>query len=194
MIPKILHQTWKSKIYIPENFRFWSDSFSDCNPGLERRLYDDIDNRELLVKTVPQLLPLYQEFPREIFRVDFIRCLYLFYIGGVYADFDFQCLTEFTDIFSGDSNLFLGSMGTDYSFPHSIPNALMASNPNQGVWLGYLANIEQAWLSIHGSIEVQSPEWITGPVILRNTALQYQQDIVRFKNNIFQFITRHSLE
>lgn len=46
-------------------------------PELEIRLCDDADNRALLAETFPQLLELYDIFPKEIFRVDFIRPVYL---------------------------------------------------------------------------------------------------------------------
>lgn len=195
MIPEIIHHTWKSKVKIPRPFQFWRESFFECNPGIEHRLYDDFDNREVLEQTFPELLDLYQAFPKEIYRVDFIRPLYLFKWGGVYADMDFQCLKPFSAIFSGPASLVLGKMGTDDSFPHSIPNALMASSRHQGFWLGYIANIEHVWSSRSSlGLFEQGPDCITGSIVLRKTVLQYCADRNQFKAGVMEFIQRRSLK
>jgi hypothetical protein len=174
-IPFILHQSWKSKTDIPDRFKFWRDSFLELNPGIDYRFYDDNDNRALLAEFHPQLIPLYDSFPREIFRVDFMRPVYLFHFGGYYADLDFQCLRKLADIAIAD--IVLGKMGTDDSMPHCIPNALIASAPRQGFWLRYLDAIERTW---NDNREVQNvwehPEFVTGPVVLRNAVLRYQNN------------------
>jgi mannosyltransferase OCH1-like enzyme len=192
MIPPLLHQTWKST-NLPPNFKYWSDSFLECNPGIERRLYSDADNRALLAQTFPALLALYDEFPKEIFRVDFIRCVYLYCYGGVYADLDFQCLAPFSGVLLESDHIVLGRMGTDDDFAHSIPNAMMAATPGQGFWLGYLANIEARWRSRGKDDAEPAPEAYTGPAILRWNALQYQADRPRFTDMVARFVARHAL-
>ena len=127
MIPDILHQTWKSKTDIPEQFRLWRQSFAALNPDTEIRLYDDADNRALLAGTFPGLLPIYDSFPAEIFRCDYIRAIYLYKYGGYYADLDFQCLAPLDALEKWKGDVIVGQMGTDDSHRHSIPNAFMAS-------------------------------------------------------------------
>jgi mannosyltransferase OCH1-like enzyme len=175
MIPKILHQTWKSRDDFPYNFSEWSKSFKSTNPELPRTVYDDKDNRELIRRHIPNLLGLYDEFPREIFRADFVRPIYLFFQGGLYADLDFQCLRRLDSIFSPpELNLLLGRMGTDQTFAHSIPNAFMASSAHECFWLGYLAAMEAAWNTRkHQENIISQPEQITGPVVLREVVNLY---------------------
>ena len=189
-VPLLVHQTWKSKAVIPTNFSHWRNSIVETNPDLEIITYDDHDNRVLIQETFPQLLHLYDSFPEEIFRVDLIRCLYLFIRGGIYSDMDFQFLRNLTPLMLPDFGIILGKMGTDQKFPHSFPNAFMASTPNQAFWLGYLHFIETAWL--HKPIDAR-PEYITGPVILRKTFLAYKQDQKRFVQGVVDFIERHDL-
>jgi inositol phosphorylceramide mannosyltransferase catalytic subunit len=191
-IPQVLHQTWKSKIDIPENFALWRQSFLDCNPGIEARLYDDADNRALLAETFPSLLPLYEAFPREIFRADFIRPIYLFRFGGVYADMDFQCLQPLCGIRSGGSAVVLGRMGENEAFEHSIPNAIMLSQAGQGFWIGVLAFIEKAWHRNARDPAVR-PERVTGPVVLREAVSAYLEDRGAFQRRTRHFMTRHRL-
>ncbi len=195
MIPAILHQTWKSKREFPPNFEFWRKSFLECNPGIDYRLYDDEDNRQLLIDTFPELLSLYNAFPGEIFRVDFIRALYLFKWGGFYADLDFQCLQPFSSFLEQASGIVLGKMGTDDSHPDCLPNALMASNPGEGFWLGFLSCIENAW-RLRDKIEnfASRPEAITGPRVLRRAVLQFKTNPEKFRESVINFVARHHLQ
>ena len=170
-----------------------------CNPNIEQRIHNDYDNRQILQNTFPQLLDLYDSFPREIFRADFIRPVYLFEYGGLYADMDFQCLRPLNGIFESHHGIILGKMGTDDAFEHCIPNAMMASVQHQGFWLGYLAFIEEAWLSIN---KERSPvfqpekfltEKTTGSIVLRKAALEYITNKTLFKDRVEEFLKRHSI-
>lgn len=194
MIPNILHQTWKSKTEMPERFRFWRESFPQLNPDLEIRLYDDADNRALLAETFPQLLELYDIFPKEIFRVDFIRPVYLYKYGGYYADLDFQCLEPLTAI-NKSRDIVIGRMGTDETYWHSVPNAFMASTPNQAFWVGYLAHCVQWWKGLRDKPDIADrPEFVTGPVVLRANTLLYLHQRKTFKQAIHEFVAECALD
>lgn len=190
----LLHQTWKNSS-LPENFAYWRASFIDQNPGIEARLYDDEDNRSLVASTFPGLLPLYDAFPREIFRVDFVRPIYLFTRGGTYADLDYQCLRPLKEAFGEGSALILGRMGTDDSFPHAIPNAFMASTAGQAFWLGYLATMERRWEALRSRSGIASmPEHVTGPVVLKRTVDVYRQDMPGFARTVRNFVEAYRLD
>ncbi len=194
MIPAILHQTWKSKTQLPESFRHWRASFLELNPGFEFPLYDDADNRALLAQVFPQLLPLYDSFPREIFRADFIRPVYLYRSGGFYADLDFQCLAPLASL-AGAHDIVLGRMGSDESYPHSIPNALMASAAGQAFWIGYLAHCMSQWRALQSRPWIAGhPEFVTGPVVLRAAALLYVHRRELFRTIVCRFIHACALD
>jgi mannosyltransferase OCH1-like enzyme len=194
VIPAILHQSWKSKTDLPEPFRHWRSSFLELNPGFEFPLYDDADNRALLEQVFPQLLPVYDAFPREIFRADFIRPVYLYRFGGFYADLDFQCLAPLAGL-GGAHGIVLGRMGSDESFPHSIPNALMASPAGQAFWIGYLAHCVAQWRVMQQRPGIAArPEFVTGPAVLRTAVLLYLQQRELFAKIVRGFIGRCALE
>lgn len=193
LIPRIFHQTWKSKSDMDQRFQFWRNSFFLKNPDLHDQFYDDADNLNLVKRLVPSLLSLYREFPREIFRVDFVRPFYMFFKGGLYADLDFHCLRSFDEVFSTPNTIFLGSMGTDQYFAHSIPNAMMASPPSEGFWLGYLKNIEAAWDAKKSIANIErKPEQVTGPIVLKQTLSDYQ-NLEQFKQDVLAFARRHGI-
>jgi mannosyltransferase OCH1-like enzyme len=173
LVPRILHQTWKSKAALDRRQAYWRKSFFLCNPGLKDRFYDDTDNWNIVRRYAPLLEPIYREFPAEIFRVDFVRPLYMFLDGGLYADLDFHCLQGFDRIFSTPDTIFLGSMGTDPGFSNSIPNAILASPPGEGFWIGYLRNIVLHWEDLKRSRGTPHPEIVSGPLVLRKTYLEY---------------------
>jgi len=167
MIPRIIHQTWKSRTAIPPDLRAWRESFASLNPGWDLRLYDDADNRALVASFCPGLLPIYDAFPAEIYRADFVRPVYLYRDGGIYADMDMQCLQPL-EHYAFRDGVVLGSMGDDLTGPHSLPNAMMASAAGHGFWLLYLALIvaRARALGDGSSRQDRKVEHVTGPVVL----------------------------
>lgn len=194
IIPPIIHQTWKTKSGLSDRHALWRDSFVEGNPGFSFPLYDDADNLALVAERAISLLPAYQAFPREIYRVDMVRVLYLFFFGGFYADLDFQCLKPF-DKYCAFPNLLVGRMGTasrQENFEHEIPNALMASPPLDAFWLFYLNRIlkAQAVMDAGGEARV---EYVTGPVTLRRALLDYADHPQNARREVDEFLKAYPI-
>lgn len=167
-IPKIVFQTWKSRTIIPSNYRSWRESFFRLNPDYDVILWDDDDNRKFVEARFPWFLPIYDAYPREIFRADAVRPLFLFAVGGYYADMDCECLKNL-DFLRSRSDILLGQMGSDLDFEHSIPNALMASRPFQIFWLLYARLMIDVFETRRPMNDNDAtPEEFTGPILLRN--------------------------
>lgn len=168
--PRLIFQTWKSRTDIPFNYAQWSESFRRINPGFEHVLWDDFDNRRFIETFYPWFLPVYDAYPREIYRADAVRYFFLYQFGGLYADMDTECLKPVAPLFeSGD--VWLGRMGPDSDFPHSIPNAIMASRPRQEFWLlAIYLLLENAGMPGGPPAMVgKGPEAMTGPIVLKRT-------------------------
>gem|GEM_PF-1855129 len=163
--PSVIFQTWKSKTSLPSNYAQWSESFKQLNPDFEYFLWDDFDNRRFIEIYYPWFLPVYDGYPREIFRVDAVRYFFLYQFGGLYVDMDTECLKPVAPLFeSGD--VWLGRMGTDIDVPHSVPNAIMASRPFQEFWLLAIhLLVENA--RTYGAMADNGPEAMTGPIVLK---------------------------
>ena len=161
--PKIIFQTWKSRRDIPANYRYWRRTFIAHNPDYTVLLWDDHDNRRFIAERFPWFLPTYDSYPSEIFRADAVRYFFLYQFGGFYADMDTECLRPITDtVKRGD--VILGRMGTNGSFAHSLPNAVMASRPGQIFWLFVIKLMLEAAATQR---EHLGPEEMTGPVLLK---------------------------
>jgi hypothetical protein len=167
-VPKIIFQTWKSRVDIPQNYRYWRDTFIANNPDWACVLWDDADNRAFITERFPWFLDQYNAYPAEIYRADIVRFFFLYEFGGLYADMDSECLRPLD--FSGESgSVLLGRMGADADFEHSVPNAMMASQPRQLFWLFAIAEAMRA-AERHGmpaNRSLPGPEPMTGPILLK---------------------------
>ena len=167
--PKLIFQTWKSKVSMPDYYARWSESLKRVNPDFAYVLWDDFDNRHFIETYYSWFLPIYDAYPREIYRADTVRYFFLYQFGGLYVDMDTECLRPVAHLFeSGD--VWLGRMGTDPDFPHSIPNAIMASRPLQEFWLVAIhLLVENAKaLGNPAAMAGKGPEAMTGPILLKN--------------------------
>lgn len=91
MIPRIVHQTWKSA-EIPSAWQLAHHSWRSNHPDWEYRLWTDEDNRNHVAAHYPELLDWYESLPYAILKADVARVLILDCYGGVYADLDTECL------------------------------------------------------------------------------------------------------
>lgn len=158
--PRIIFQTWKSRSIIPDNYRYWRQTFVDRNPDHAVILWDDDDNRRFISEQFPWFLKTYDAYPAEIFRADAVRYFFLLHHGGLYADMDTECLRPVGDTL-GSGDVVLCRMGRNRRFAHSVPNAVMASRPGQIFWLYVIRLMMEAAGSDGG------PEEMTGPVLLK---------------------------
>ena len=71
-----------------------------------------------------------------------VRALILHRYGGIYTDLDSEALRPMEQLLKG-KGVVLGRMGHNIQSQQSIPNAFMASLPDQHFWLYFLKIIEQ---------------------------------------------------
>ena len=121
-IRRMLHQTWKNHD-LPHGWVAFRQSWLDRHPEWEHRLWTDEDIRRLVVESYPQLLPIFDAFPRDIQRVDMAKFLILHRHGGVYADLDTECLRPVDDLLGG------GGMTLSRTRDGVIEGAFMAAPP-----------------------------------------------------------------
>jgi len=72
-IPKIVHQTWKSRSDLPETFRTWMSSWLQYNKDWEYWLWTDSDIRLLISTVFPQYLSMFDSYPAQGYRADVFR-------------------------------------------------------------------------------------------------------------------------
>lgn len=138
IVPKIIHQTWKTHDNIPSKWAKSPVEWKRHHPTWTYRLWSDDDLRNLVKSSYPNFLEIYDSFPYPIQRVDTARYMILDQFGGVYSDLDIYP--------TGPIDEFVG-IGASAYFVHSvnvkvcITNSLMASVPGAPVWKHVLAEI-----------------------------------------------------
>jgi mannosyltransferase OCH1-like enzyme len=168
MIPKKIFQTWKTREVENHVMKKWQQSWKDLNPDYEYVIWDDNDNRKFTSEHFSDFLNIYDNYSQNICRVDSIRYMYLYIIGGIYADLDFQCLKSFDPILTSmeenNIDVTLGSLSEmddpKYSV-HDIPNAIMISKPKCDFWL-FVINALKNTKNLN-----LDPETQTGPIFLK---------------------------
>jgi len=134
-IPKIIHQTWKTRD-IPYDVyqKAWIDSWKKYHADWEYKFWTDEDNKAFIKRHYPWFLKIYDRYQKSICRADAVRYFILHHYGGVYVDLDFECLKNIQPLLD-NYGLVFGRMGNDHAFSHSIPNAFMASSKGNLFWL-----------------------------------------------------------
>ncbi len=170
MIPRILHQTWKTA-RVPRAFRGYVASFSKFQQ-LDWRLYDDAQLRALVVRCFPQHVQLYDAFTRNLERVDFARYVLMHAYGGIYADLDMECLKPLDPLLAADGPI-LGTEPSEhaavYQFERIVCNAILFSPPGHPLWANLLDYIAQKYRP-HGN-----PVYNTGPLALTSCLRDHPQ-------------------
>ena len=90
MIPKIIHQTWKTR-EIPEQWQSAVESVKLIHPDYEYILWTDETMTEFVKSTYPDFYPNYLNYKYNIQRCDAFRYLVLYKYGGIYLDMDIAC-------------------------------------------------------------------------------------------------------
>lgn len=173
-VPRLLHQSWGEDL-LPARVLRWSEQCRMLHPNWQWVLWKDNDNRELVKQRFPWFLDTYDGLDSSIKRADAARNLYMHAFGGVYLDFDVECVRPFDQLVHSEGEATLravfGWMGSDRSHPHSIPNDWMASSAGHPFFLLPLSVI------LHSKEHrLLKPEDETGPVPLRTQILRYKAD------------------
>lgn len=137
MIPRIVHQTWKSG-NVPARFRAFRESWVDHHPGWEHRFWTDADNERFISERYAEFLPYMRMVSTPILRIDLVRLAYLHAFGGVYADLDYEVLRPIDPLLETSCAIVArehDGIGRVLRGRDFIINALLASPPAHPLWL-----------------------------------------------------------
>jgi mannosyltransferase OCH1-like enzyme len=169
-IPKIIHQTWKTKD-VPEKWKTSEKEWKRLHPTWIYHLWTDEEIRNHISTHHPDLLALHDSYPHNIQRADMIRYIVLHDFGGVYSDLDLypvknieSYLTNSTDyvVYSANSNCFT--------------NALMIAKKGSPIHLEAMNALKnpKPWWAVIKHLHVMST---TGPLmfhqVMKNTSHLY---------------------
>jgi inositol phosphorylceramide mannosyltransferase catalytic subunit len=180
MIPKIIHQTWKSS-NLPDNFRAYQNTWINHHPGWEYRFYDDAACRAVVEKSFPRFLVLYDSCPSPVQRADIFRYLVVAAEGGIYADIDMECYKNMEPLLMGRQCVF-GVEATlsprqvrllNHRHSERIANCIFAARSNHPVFNKVMEEVASRLARRNpsgGIIET------TGPGMLTDVVQKYRRE------------------
>ncbi len=165
-IPLVLHQTWKDE-NLPEDLRLWQSTWLEHHPGWGYHLWTDTDLRRFIQLNYAWFLPIYDNYPAPIMRVDAARYFIMHHFGGVYVDLDFECLRAIDPLLEGKT-LLLGlepeshlgqQVARQSGLERIVGNAFIASQAGHPFW-------EHVFRQLVGSHRLPDPLDASGPFCL----------------------------
>lgn len=127
MIPKIIHQTWKSfddlenhyplrnkQLEYEVNFLDCYKSWDEYNPDYDHIFYDDDEVKKFFKYEFPEYEELVETLPL-IEMLDLFRYLLIYKYGGVWADIDCFCYRSFDELLDKDTT-FVTGLSTDFLY------------------------------------------------------------------------------
>lgn len=130
-IPKIIHQIWLGNRELPKLYKAYSKTWLKHNPGWQYKLWTDQDVNNWKGKFY--LKDLYDKAYTAQEKADILRFNIIYRYGGVYADTDIECLKSFD------------SLSNQYDFFSPGPISVLASKPNNPIFLKVFDRIRKNW-------------------------------------------------
>ncbi len=136
MIPKIIHQTWKTA-EVPRDWEESRVSWQRFHPDWQYVFWTDSDLERFISERYPWFIETYRDYPYAIQRVDAARYFILYEYGGIYSDLDVIC-----------------NRNCDFLLPYKVvipkteplgfSNDLMMAEPKHPFFLQVMENLAKA--------------------------------------------------
>jgi len=132
-IPKIIHQIWEGQDEpLPNFLRVLGNTWKELHPDWQYEFWDHQRMITFLKDYYSGYWERFHSFKYNVQRWDAIRYLILESFGGMYVDFDYECLEPFDDLLSDKLCCFAAEPEehvASLSGGEYFNNALMASIP-----------------------------------------------------------------
>jgi hypothetical protein len=169
MIPKLIHQTYKSADpeNLPQLYREGQMRILALHPDWDYKFWTDETMEAEMRDAFPEIYEVWCKLPRMIMRIDVFRyCLMLKY-GGLYADMDYHFSRPF-DLLENSIVLPISRNQSKEKYPKRFGNCVFASEPGHPFWRFVLDDIvtRQERFQVRSDEDVMDGEFGTGPGFL----------------------------
>ena len=171
-IPRIIHQTWKTR-EIPDEWNEFHRTWGEYNPDWQHIVWTDEDCLQFVKKHFPGFLNTFTSYSYNIQRADAFRYLVLYRHGGLYVDLDFECLRTVDELLA-NRGFVIGKEPRKHAkwlgAKVLISNAFMASVPGHPFLLEIIETMKRINPHITSHSEVLDT---TGPLMVTNVLKNY---------------------
>lgn len=135
MIPKIIHQIWEGCTErLDDDYKMLGDTWKEHHPTWKYEFWDRNRMEDFVYNYYPEMIDIYFGYPYSAQRWNVIRYLILYQMGGLYANFDYECLESVEKYITDESKCYFAMEPEQHcrSFDKRIlfNNALMVSPPH----------------------------------------------------------------
>jgi len=174
MIPKIIHQTYKST-ELPPVYRQCQESVLALHPDFEYRFYTDEEMDRVVREEAPEYYEAFSALPRMIMKIDMFRYFLMYLHGGLYVDMDYMMVRRF-DLLEKEVVLPCSREGVRGEVVR-IGNCIFASRAGHPFWkvlMDSLFTIDRG----RGveDYDVEQSATGTGPGFVTDTWLKYEDN------------------
>lgn len=174
---KILHVTWKDE-NLSEKQLFILNRWVTLNKGIKIKYYTDEKNDKFIDEHFPFYRDVIDKFDRVVMKLDFIRLLYVYLYGGIYADMDvlplksiFPLLDLNDVVICEESRENAKNFNTDRILSNSVIVAKPRSNFIKELILDIVSNIDSPKINSNDSDDVLN---MTGPLFFNRVYKSYK--------------------
>lgn len=180
LIPKIIHQIW-SEVYepLPKMFQELGDTWKYFHKDWQYVVWNDEKIEQFVHNYFPLYTKLFNGFAYNVQRWDTIRYLILYQMGGLYVDFDYECVDSVENVLRGDCCFALEPEDhrlpfVDPNFPY-FNNAFMAAIPSHPFMKKVIDSVFQKDLSFLPADKTRFEHVLctTGPGMLSEEYAKY---------------------
>ena len=132
MIPKIIHQTYKTED-IPRRYKKYQERIKTLHSDFEYRFYTDETMDVFMKKEFPKYYRKFNDLPRMIMKIDMFRYFLMYKCGGLYADMDYLFFKKF-DLLKNDVVLPCRMPINNVKIGSLLGNCVFASVPGHPFW------------------------------------------------------------
>ena len=107
MIPKIIHQTWKTEELPPIMKYIYAENVKLLkSKGYEFKLWSDKEITDLINSYYPDFFEIYSFARTGVQRGDISRIIILYHYGGIYIDLDVLVMRDFAELLDMSKDTF----------------------------------------------------------------------------------------
>jgi len=170
--PKIIHQIWEGRSEpLPDFYQKMGETWKKHHPDWQYEFWDNARMNTFIKENFPEWIEVYANFKYDVQRWDVIRYLILYKIGGMYVDFDYECLKPFDNFIRTDNKCYFAmepdehcrAMGGEKYFN----NALMITPPCQPFFEYLITSLRTMTFTYTGN-KFHDVLSSTGPLMLYN--------------------------
>ena len=179
MIPKIIHQIWEGRTeHLHEPFIQISETWKEHHPEWKYEFWDNSRMNDFVYEYYPEMVGIYFGYQYSIQRWHVIRYLILYQMGGLYADFDYECMESFDKYVTDHSKCYFAMEPAEhFIFSENkilFNNALMIAPPGHPFFKRIITHLQNMTIQYTGNkyLEVLNT---TGSMILTNLYEQYPE-------------------